>query len=178
MLRDVQRREQHAVISPLPPSRPYGDASDLQGTPDRAGRHVQTFRDPVGGATLAVELDSPVQLSSSKRSAVTLGDPVAPNVPEHRRAVHPERRRQLLDGDTPAVGSYQLSDPLRLSDPLKIETALDGQSANHRIGRVDRRLARGLAQHRPQWRQVKHRAIYLRKRVASGRRRSSRTVTR
>ena len=172
MLRDVQRRGQRAVISPLPPSRPHGDASLLQGTPDRARRHPQLGGYAVRGLTSGIELGGPVDLVALERPAIPHGDPATPDVPEHRRPVDPERCGQLLHRDTPTVRGDQLGYLVRCKAPL------NRQRPNERVGRANRMLAGGLPQHRPQSRQAEQMAIYLGKRTTTRQRGSSRIVTR
>ena len=117
-------------------------------------------------------MGGPIRHVALKRPAIPLRDAVAPDVGEDRRPIHPERRRQLVHRDTPTVGGNQLSHLAGCKAPL------DRQRPNERVGRVDRRLAGTLPKHRPESRQTKWRAIYLRKRAAPGRRRWSCTVTR
>lgn len=152
--------------------RAQGDTSVLQGTSDRARRHAQVTSDPSRGPLLGVELLGSVHVLSSKRPPIARQDSVTPDVADDRRPMQPERRRQLLYEDTPAVGGDEIGHLLRP------KATLHRQTGNESGGRANRRLAGALPQHRPERRQLKYRAVYLRKRAAPGRRRWSCTVTR
>ncbi len=156
----------------LTPSGPHGDASLLQGAPNRAGRHAQMRSHPICRPTLGIELRGTTHVFFLERPALPLRDAVAPDVAEDRRPIDPERRRQLLDGDTLAVGVDQCAHLDWSKAPL------DRERGDDRVGRVRRSLAGVLAQHRPERWQAQHRAIYLGKRTRSCSRMSSRTVTR
>ena len=93
----------------LTPSGPHGDASLLQGAPNRAGRYAQMRSHPISRATLGIELRGTTHVFFLERPALPLRDAVAPDVAEDGRPIHPERRRQLLHRDTRTVGGNQVS---------------------------------------------------------------------
>jgi len=102
-------RSQRSQGGPLPtPFRPYGHASVLQRTPYRARRHAELRSHPVRGVPPGVGLDGPFHVGALEHSAISLGDATAPHMAEDRRPAHPERRRQLRHGGTPAVGGDQV----------------------------------------------------------------------
>ncbi len=96
------------VVCTSPTFWPEGDASVFQGAPDGARRPAQLRSHRIGRLTLGVEPGGPIRLVALERPAIPLRDAVASNMPEHRRPVHTERRRQPLDGDTPPVSSLVL----------------------------------------------------------------------
>ena len=157
---------------PSPPSRPHGDASLLEGAPDRARSYLQLLGDPLGGPSLGVNLGCPMDLIGVERSAIPLRDAVAPYVAEDRGPVHLERLRQHRHWDTVEVGGDQLGHLAWRKAPLNRERGDQG------IGRVNGILAEAGPQHRPERRQPEQMASHLRKRAAPGRRRWSCTVTR
>jgi len=80
-------------------------------------------------------MGGPIHALAPQHAAIPLRDAVAPDVAEHRRPVHPERRRQLLREDAPTVGSNQLG------HLAWCKASLHRERPNHRVGWVDRRLA-------------------------------------
>ena len=110
-----------------------------------------------------VELGGPVDIVVLERPAIPLRDATAPDVAEHRRPVHLERGCQLLHGDTLAVGGDQFG------LLVGCKASLNREGSDDRVGGANRRLAGALSQHRPQRQHQECRAIYLRKRAASGR---------
>jgi hypothetical protein len=131
-------RHVHLVACASPSSPSQDNTGVLQGTPNRACRYAQLFSHPLSGAALGVELDGPAETSPSERSPIPLGNPVTPDVPEHRRPVDPERCGQLLYRDTPTVGGNQLVHLVGCKTPL------NRQRPNQRVGQMNRSLARAL----------------------------------
>ena len=156
----------------MPASWPHGDASLYQSAPDRARCYLQLFGDPIGRPPLGVELRGPVDIVRPECPAIPLRDAMAPDVPEDRRPIHPERRRQLLHRETPTVRGNQLG------YLVHCKASLHRERPNERIGRVDGGLTGTPPKYRPERRQLECGAIYLRQRATSGRRTWSCTVTR
>lgn len=119
----------------MPSSRPHGDASLLQGTPNRACRDPQTLGYPVRRLTLSVEPGSPIHLVALECPAVPLRDAVASDMAEDRRPVDPERLGELRHRDSSAVGGDQVGHLVGYKAPL------DRERGDDRVGRVNRSLA-------------------------------------
>ena len=156
-------RRRLLVVCASPTFWPKGDAGVLQGTSHGARRHAQLPSHPIRGLSPRVELGGPVDIVVLERPAIPLRDATAPDVAEHRRPVHLERGCQLLHGDTLAVGGDQFGLLVRC------KASLNREGSDDRVGGANRRLAGALSQHRPQRQHQECRAIYLRKRAASGR---------
>lgn len=78
---------------------------------------------------------------------------MTPGVPEDRRPVDLERRRQLVHRDTLTVGGEQLGNLGRA------QPALDRKSGDKGVGRMDGRLTGALPQYRPERWQIERMAI-------------------
>jgi hypothetical protein len=135
VLGDIQRRGRCAVISPLPTSRPHGDASLFQGTSDRARRHAQLRSYRICRLSLGVESRGLIHLIALERPAIPLRDAMTSDMAKDRRPIHPERRCQLLHWDAPTVGGNQHG------YFVGCKASLHRQRLNQRVGRLNRRLA-------------------------------------